>query len=357
MADVKISAKMVKELRDKTGVGMMEAKKALVKVEGDLDKAISHLKEKGLAASAKKASRIAAEGLVSVVVNDTHTKGSIAEVNCETDFVGKNDNFKGFLAEVTNFVNSSDVKSVEDLMATKKDDMTFEVRQSNLVATIGEKISTRRFVTLESDYVHTYLHMNGKVAAAVAFSAEDKAIVSNDQFKTLAKNICMHIAAMKPSKLSYTELDPAFVEEETKGTIEAVKKDNEERARLKKPLKNIPQFISKLQLTDEVMAKVEQDLKDELTAQHKPEKIWDKIIPGKIERFIADNTALDQELCLLDQFYVMDDKKTVGQVVIDQSKELGTEIKIAQFVRYEVGEGMEKREENFADEVAAQMKQ
>ncbi len=351
----KITAGMVKELREKTGVGMMDAKKALVEKDGNMEEAISFLKEKGLAASAKKASRIAAEGLVAVISNESENKASIVEVNCETDFVGKNENFKKFVSEVADYVNNNEVKDVETLLTMKKDSITFEEAQSSLVATIGEKISIRRFETLNSDYVHTYLHSNSRVAALVAFKA-DEASLKNDKFKELAKNICMHIAAMKPSKLTYSELDSNFVEEETKGAIERVKKENEERARLGKHLLNIPKYISKLQLTDEVMKEVEEEIKQELLASGKPEKILDKIVPGKIERFIADNTSLDQELCLLDQFYALDDKKTVGQIINEKQEELGCKFELVKFVRFEVGDGLEKREENFAEEVAAQMK-
>jgi len=352
----KITAKMVKELRDKTGVGMMDAKKALVAKDGNLEQAITFLKEKGFAASAKKADRIAAEGLVAVVSSDDNKVATIAEVNCETDFVGKNDNFKNFVLDVANFVNTNNIDSVETLMAQKKEDLTFEEIQSSLVATIGEKITTRRFATLKSDYVHTYLHMTGRVAALVAFKAEDASIVENDKFKALAKNICMHIASMKPSKLSYKELDATFVEEETKGIVEKTKKDNEERKRLGKHLHNVPRFISKLQLTDEVLKTIEAEIKQELLDSGKPEKILGKILPGKMERFIADNTLLDQELCLLDQFYVMDDKKSVGTIIEEFSKTIGSKIEVAEFVRYEVGDGLEKRVENFAEEVASQMK-
>jgi len=353
---VKITAKMVKELRDQTGVGMMDAKKALVAKDGDLEQAVTFLKEKGFAASAKKASRIAAEGLVSVVANADNTVASIAEVNCETDFVGKNASFKEFVVDVAEHVNANDVESVEALMTEKKGDLSFEEIQSSLVATIGEKITTRRFETLKSDYVHTYLHMTGKVAALVAFKAEKTEVVSTDKFKAFAKNVCMHIASMKPSKLSYTELDATFVEEETKGIVEKTKKDNEERARLGKHLQNVPRFISKLQLTDEVLETIKKEIAQELLDAGKPEKIIPNILPGKMDRFIADNTLLDQELCLLDQFYVLDDKKTVGEALEAEAKALGTKLEITKFVRYEVGDGLEKREENFAEEVAAQMK-
>ena len=352
---MKITAAMVKELREKTGVGMMDAKKALVEKNGNMEEAMAFLREKGLAASAKKAGRIAAEGLVAVASNEDNTQASIAEVNCETDFAAKNENFKGFVNKIAEFVNKNEVKDVESLMKMKDGENTIEELQTEVFTIIREKISIRRFATLKGNFVQTYLHSNGRVAAIIAFKADEETL-KNDKFRTLAKNITMHIAAMKPIKLSYKELDPAFVEEETKGAIERVKKENEERKRLGKHLLNIPRFVSKLQLTEEVLKEVEKEIREELLAAGKPERILDKIIPGKMERFIADNTSLDQEYCLLDQFYALDDKKTVGKVIEEVRKEIGSDFEITEFIRYEVGEGMEKRKENFAEEVAAQMK-
>jgi len=169
------------------------------------------------------------------------------------------------------------------------------------------------------------------------------------------KEVAMHAAAMSPSTLSYKDFDLAFVEEETKGRIIAIEKENEELVRLGKTLKNIPQYISMSQLTDEVMAAAEALLKEELKAEGKPEKIWDRILPGKIARFIADNTTLDQEQCLLDQKFVMDDSKTVLEYVQEKAKAAGGSADIVHFVRLEVGEGIEVAEEDFAAEVAAQM--
>ena len=352
---MKITAKMVKELRDNTGVGMMDAKKALVKADGDMEKALTVLKEKGLAASAKKEGRIAAEGLVGVATTDNNKKVTMLEVNCETDFVAKNEKFKTFVNEIAEVVNTTDVKDVDTLLTLTKDEQTIEQLQSMMVATIGEKISIRRFNTLTGDYVHPYVHSTGKVSALVSFKVADEALLSNDQFKAFAKNITMHVASMNPTQLSYKEFDPDYIEKETKAVIAKVKKDNEELKRLGKHLKNVPQFISRLQLTDEALAKVEEEIKAELKAQGKPEKIWDKIVPGKITRFIADNTLHDQELCLLDQFYVLDDKKTVAQAIEEANKKLGS-FEILSFSRFEVGEGMEKRVEDFAKEVADQMK-
>jgi elongation factor Ts len=160
---------------------------------------------------------------------------------------------------------------------------------------------------------------------------------------------------MSPSTLSYKDFDATYVAEETKGRIVAIEKENEELSRLGKTLKNVPQYISMSQLTDTVMAEVEVALKAELAAEGKPEKIWDKILPGKITRFISDNTTLDQEQCLLDQKFVMDDSKTVAEYIEDKAASAGGTAKITNFTRLEVGEGIEVAEEDFAAEVAAQM--
>ena len=169
------------------------------------------------------------------------------------------------------------------------------------------------------------------------------------------KSLCMHAAAMKPTCISYKEFDKEFIEKEVVALKAELEKENEELVRLGKPLHKIPEFGSKSQITDEVLARVTQDLKAELKKQNKPEQIWDKIIPGQIDRFFADNTILDQRLTLLGQFFVMDDKKTIEQVIAEKSKELGGNIVITSYVRYEVGEGLEKKVDDFAAEVAAQI--
>ena len=165
----------------------------------------------------------------------------------------------------------------------------------------------------------------------------------------------MHAAAMKPQVISYKEFSPDFVEKEYLALKGELEKENDELIRLKKPLHKIPEFASRAQLSDEVIAKATEKLKEELRKQGKPEAIWDKILPGQIERYIADNTQLDQRLTLLGQFYVMDDKKTIEQVIAEEAKKLGGEIEIVSYVRFEVGEGLEKKTEDFAAEVAAQM--
>jgi len=169
------------------------------------------------------------------------------------------------------------------------------------------------------------------------------------------KEIAMHAAAMSPSTLSFKDFDAQYVADETKGRIVAIEKENEELSRLGKTLKNVPQYISMSQLTEEVMATAETALKAELAAEGKPEKIWDRILPGKIARFIADNTTLDQEQCLLDQNFVMDDSKTVAEYIAEKAKAAGGTAEITSFTRLEVGEGIEVAEEDFAAEVAAQM--
>ena len=171
----------------------------------------------------------------------------------------------------------------------------------------------------------------------------------------VAKQVAMHASAMKPTTLSYKDFDADFVEAETKGRIEAIKTENEERARLKKPLINVPQYISMCQLTDDVLAQAEADIKATLKEQGKPEQIWDKIVPGQVARFIQDNTTLDKEQALLDQNYVLDDKMNVAEAVAAAGKAAGGTASVSAFIRIEVGEGIEKKVDDFAAEVAAQM--
>ena len=352
-----VTAGMVKELREKTGAGMMDCKKALVESNGDMEAASDWLKNKGLSSAGKKSDRIAAEGAVVIDLTDDLTSATMVEVNAETDFVAKNEQFQNFASSVAKQVAKTAPADVDALNATEIDGGSFEEYVKTNISTIGENLVIRRFETLtagDNEVVNGYIHMGGKIGVLVHASFENPEM-KNDVAEFL-KQLSMHIAALKPTILSSEEFDADFVAKETEGMIKTIEKENEERARLKKPLKNIPQFISKQQLTDEVMASVEERLKEELKAEGKPEKIWDRILPGKIERFIADNTLLDQELCLLDQFYALDDKKTVSAIVEEKSKALGGKIEITKFVRYELGDGIEKKEEDFAAEVEAQLK-
>jgi len=351
-----VTAAMVKELREKTGAGMMDCKKALVESNGDMEGAIEWLKKKGLSSAGKKTDRIAAEGTVAIKLDEDLNKATIAEINAETDFVAKNELFQDFAKNVVEHIHTNKPENIEALNSSKIGDETFEEYVKSNIAKIGENLVVRRFETIETDangVVNGYTHMGGRIGVLV--SAKFEKPENKQAVADFLKQLAMHIAAMKPQILSYKEFDPEFVEKETEGIAKSIEKENEELKRLGKPLKNVPKYISKLQLTDEVMKEVEEQIKEELKAEGKPEKIWDRILPGKLERFIADNTLLDQELCLLDQFYALDDKKTVSQVIEEKSKALGDNIEIIKFVRYELGEGIEKKNDDFASEVAAQL--
>ncbi len=351
-----VTAADVKKLRQATDAPMMDCKKALTECDGDYDKAVEWLKDRGIAQAAKKADRVAAEGLLGIKVSDTFASASLVEVNSETDFVAKNDGFIALVGNTVAQIFATPVTTVAELNESSYENGKFSEYFTQSVARIGEKIEVRRFVTLnagEHGVVNGYVHSNGRVGVLVAAQCD-----SNKTAESMApvlKNIAMHAAAMKPKTLRAEDFDPAFVESETIGRIEAIKKENEERSRLGKPLLGVPKFISKLQLTDAVMAQAEADIKAELLSEGKPEKIWDKIVPGKLDRFVADNTTLDKELALLDQVYVLDDSMTVGEAVVAEAKKLGGTAEIVEFVLFEVGEGLEKKVDDFAAEVAAQM--
>jgi elongation factor Ts len=344
--------KDIKKLRETTSAGMMDCKKALAATDGDFDAAVAWLKEKGLGAAAKKANKVAAEGVVSIEVADN--KAVIVEVNSQTDFVAQNDVFKGVVAEITKHAFENNLADADAINNSEINGQPFAEYLSLQIATIGENLVVRRAGLIASDEesvaINGYLHANNRVAVLLGAKCEDKATA--DKVRAELKNIAMHAAAMSPSTLSYKDFDPAFVAEETAGRIEKVKKENEELTRLGKPLKNVPAFVSRQQLTDEVIAEAKKEIEAQLAAEGKPEKIWDRIVPGKLERFISDNTLLDQELALLDQKYVMDDSMTVAQYF---EKVSGGKATITDFIRLEVGEGIEVEEEDFAAEVAKQM--
>ena len=353
---MEISAQMVKELRESTGAGMMDCKKALVETDGDMDKAVDLLREKGLGKAAKKADRLASEGLVSVEVGADHKIATISEINSETDFVAKNQNFINLVKNTTLHIQTKGISSVEELNSSVINGVKFDEHLKSQIATIGENLVVRRFETIKAGangVLNGYLHSNGRVGVIIAAACDSEQTAQNAQ--ELIKNLCMHAAAMKPQVISYKELELDFIEKEFLALKGEFEKENEEFVRLGKPLHKIPQFGSRAHLTDEILAKETEALKDELRKQNKPEKIWDKILPGQIDRFIADNTQIDQRLTLLGQFYVMDDKKTVEQVVDEEAKKLGGKIEIVKYVRFEVGEGLEKKSEDFAAEVAAQI--
>ena len=353
---MEISAQLVKKLRDMTDAGMMDCKKALVEVGGDIDKAVEYLREKGLSKAAKKADRVASEGIISVEVASDFSKASILEINSETDFVAKNDNFKELVSKSTKIVFDKSLSEVDSLHSVSVDGVSFtEFLQQN-IAKIGENIVVRRIESLQVQgnvIVNGYVHSNGRVGVLIAIKFGNPN--SKSKASELARNICMHAAAMKPQVLSYKELDSAFIQKEKVALVAELTKENEELKRLGKPLHKIPQYVSASELTQEVLDSVKKELQENLKAQNKPEAIWDKILPGQMERFIADSTLLDQRLTLLGQFYVMDDKKTIAQVLQNISKEIGDELEIVKYVRFELGEGIEKKVEDFAAEVAAQL--
>ncbi len=344
--------KDIKKLRETTSAGMMDCKKALTASDGDFDEAVAWLREKGLGAAAKKAGKVAAEGVVAIEVDDN--KAVIVEINSQTDFVAQNDTFKAVVSEITKHAFDNNLADADAINNSTINGQPFAEYLSLQIAKIGENLVVRRAGMISSDdetvAINGYVHANNRVAVLLGAKCED----SDTAKKVTAelKNIAMHAAAMSPSTLSYKDFDPQFIADETAGRIEKVKKDNEELVRLGKPLKNVPQFVSRQQLTDEVLEEAKKDIEAELKAEGKPEKIWDRIIPGKLERFISDNTLLDQELALLDQKYVMDDSVTVGEYI---EKISGGKAIITDFIRLEVGEGIEVEEEDFAAEVAKQM--
>jgi elongation factor Ts len=306
----KITAAEVNKLRKSTGAGMMDCKNALVEAEGDFDKAIEILRKKGQKVAAKRADRDSSEGAVIAKVNDNNTEGVIISLNCETDFVAKNDDFVALAKEFAAIAVNTESK--EEFLNANFGGMTVAEKLIEQTGVIGEKLEIGSFEKVSGEFVGSYIHAGNKIAAVVALSAN-----VNDA-KEVAKDVSMQAAAMGATTLSYKNLDPAFVASETEARIAVIEKDNIELGRLGKTLKHVPTYISRLQLTDEIIAKAEEDLKAELKAEGKPEKIWDRILPGKLERFISDNTTLDQELCLLDQNFIKNEKQTVAEYV--QSK-------------------------------------
>ena len=346
----------IKKLRELSGAGMMDCKKALKECDGDLQKATQWLRENGLSKVAKKEGRIAAEGLISMSIADDNKSAVLNETNSETDFVAKNDKFIALTDEIAFHIHTTGVQDVEELMQTTINGVDFKEHFDSQAAVIGEKLVERRFAMLEVEdrgVINGYVHSNGRIGVLVAAVCDTQETAN--KAKDFIKQIAMHAAAMKPTVLSYKDLDSDFVAKENAGIVADIEKENEELARLGKPLKKIPQYVSRSQLTDEVLAKAKADLEQALKEQGKPEKIWDKIIPGQLDRFISDNTQLDQQYALLDQFFIMDDKISVAKAIQNKAKELNGEIEVIEFVRYEVGEGIEKKEDNFAQEVAAQL--
>lgn len=321
---VKITAAEVNKLRQATGAGMMDCKKALVEAGGDFDKAIEVLRKKGQKVAEKRADRESSEGAAIAKINDNNTVGVAIVLGCETDFVGKNENFVKLANDLADVAINHNTK--EEFLAADFGGMTVADKLTEQTGVIGEKLDITAFEKLEAPYVGQYVHIN-KIAALVGLSSE----VNNAD--VLVKDVAMQVASMGATTLSYKDFDPAFIASETEARIAVIEKDNIELGRLGKTLKNVPQYISMAQLTPEVMAKAEEAAKAELKAEGKPEQIWDRILPGKMERFISDNTTLDQEKCLLDQNFIKDDKINVAKYVASYG-----DVSITGFKRVSVGE-------------------
>ena len=307
-----ITAAMVKELRELTGAGMMDCKKALNETDGDKEKAIEFLREKGLAAMAKKANRIAAEGLVATILSDDHKTGAIVEVNSETDFVAKNAVFQEYVNRVAAQALASNAATVEEFMAEAWIDdaaLTVEQALSQKISVIGEKLSIRRFEKVTTEGVlTTYIHGGGKIGVIVELTAAEAA----DAVLECGKNVAMQIAALRPEYTNRSEVSADYIAHEEEILLAQIKNDPKE--------------------------------------SQKPEKVIAGMVAGRINKMLKD-------ICLVDQVYVKaeDGKQTVGKYVEEVGKAAGTAVAIKGFVRFETGEGMEKKEENFAEEVAKQM--
>jgi len=310
MSEVKISAAEVNKLRKATGAGMMDCKKALVEAEGDFDKAIDVLRKKGQKVAEKRADRDSSEGAAVTRINASNTVGVAIVLGCETDFVGKNESFLALAGQFADI--AINFKNKEEFLAADFGGMTVAEKLIEQTGVVGEKLEINAFERLEAPYVGTYVHIN-KIGALVGLTETNE---------TVAKDVAMQVASMGATSLSYKGFDADYIANETEARIAVIEKDNIELGRLGKTLKNVPQYISMAQLTPEVLAKAEADAKAELAAEGKPEQIWDRILPGKMERFVSDNTTLDQEQCLLDQKFIKDEKQTVEAYVASNNVEV-----------------------------------
>ncbi len=288
--------KEIKELRERTGAGVLDCKKALQEQDGDVDAAIDYLREKGMAAAAKRAGRVAAEGLVKVDVSENKKQGLILEVNCETDFVAKNDSFIELVDDISRHIQDGSAETVEEALAENyvdDDSKTLETVIKEAVASIGENIQLRRFARCETEgFLHSYTHMGGKIGVLVEFSGEENL--------TAANNIAMHIAASSP------------------------------------------EYLSRDDVSEEDVAREKKVYREQMLNEGKPENIIDNIVEGKMGKYYT-------QVCLLEQEYVRDTDISVGEYLEQE------ELEVESFVRYEVGEGIETEEEDFAEEVKAQM--
>ena len=302
-----ITAQSVKELREKTGAGMMDCKKALTEAQGDMEKAIEILREKGLAAAAKKAGRVAAEGIVKTYISEDSKSAGIVELNCETDFVAANEEFVNFATRLAEMASVSSATTVEEFVTEKYDaNSTVSEALTALIAKLGENMTVRRFekFNVANGVVESYIHGGGRIGVVVELNCEaDNTAV----LKEVAKDVCMQVAAANPAFLSREDVD-----------AEALEKEKE---------------IYRVQALNE----------------GKPENIVEKMVMGRIQKYY-------KEVCLLDQAWVKDGDKSISKYLQEKSKEVGSPITINKFVRFERGEGIEKAEDNFAEEVAKMSK-
>lgn len=304
-----ITAQMVKELRDKTGAGMMECKKALSESNGDMEKAVEILRERGLAAAAKKSGRIAAEGIVETYISEDLKTGSIVEVNCETDFVSANEEFVALTKNIAMQVAATNAKNVEELVEEKyiaDTNMSVKDAVTALIAKLGENMSVRRFVkfSIDKGVVQSYIHGGGRIGVLVEVACEK----DSDVVVAVAKDIAMQAAAANPLFLNRNDVD-----------TETLSKERE---------------IYKVQAMNE----------------GKPEHIAEKMVEGRIQKYYKEN-------CLVEQVWIRNGDYTITKYLQEKSKEVGAPITVTRFVRFEKGEGIEKKEENFAEEVRKQMQQ
>lgn len=307
-----ISAASVKELRERTGAGMMDCKKALAETNGDLEKAIEYLREKGLAAAAKKAGRIAAEGLVGAYVSPDRKVGVLVEVNCETDFVAKNPVFIQFTKDVAELVASNNPADLNALLETKMaSGQTVAETVTGMISTIGENMTFRRFIRFESKgagAVESYIHLGGKIGVLLQCSVTKAETVDNNDFLTFMKDIAMQVAASKP------------------------------------------EYVRREDVPAEVLDKEKAIYKAQAMNEGKPEAIAEKVTTGRIEKFY-------KEICLVEQLFIKDTDKTVTKLIQELNSKLGDNITVVGFARFEKGEGLEKRKDDFAAEVMMQIKE
>jgi len=321
MADIK--AADVAKLRRQTGAGMMDCKKALVEADGNFDAAIDVLRKKGQKVAAKRADRNASEGVAITKINDGNTCGVAIVLACETDFVAKNDSYKELASAFAAIALSCDNKDA--FLEADFGGMTVADKLIEQTGVIGEKIEISAFEKVEANYVGSYTH-GSKIAVLVGL---DNAI---DAAAELSKDLAMQLASMGATTLSYKDFDADFVASETEARIAVIEKDNVELARLGKTLKNIPKYISMAQLNDEVLTEAKLSIESQLESEGKPQHIWEKIIPGKMERFISDNTTLDQEMCLLDQTFIKDENTKVAEYIVTYG-----DVSVSSFKRVSLG--------------------